>query len=885
MLTGAFPSEEFHNLSLLQNQTFTSLDVNLQQNIEVLLHRLIDMYNKLEEVLAMHKKSLDASKIKALAEKGKNEVKRDMDVNNFVLASLRFPTIRHREEAICEAHQRTFSWIFGSCQQETANTRPWSNFVDWLSEDGGIYWINGKAGSGKSTLMKYIRNHENTLKHLHSWASGTELQVARFYFFNGGNEDQRSHTGLLRSLLHGILSQRTDLIRQVFQEEWNETRKLADQVEKFKEPPKWSWSFAELEKALADLQNASAGRFKLCLFIDGLDEYEGDSEAVVGLFDRLSRSSHIKVCLSSRPWLVFEETLGYHPGLRLQDLTYNDIRTFVQDKLDANPKMLQLIRSNPLEAAQFSKTVVSKANGVFLWVRLVVVSLLNGLRNRDEMSDMQKRLELIPSELDDLYGHMLNRIEPMYHEQASQIFQIFNAARDFALQPTALELEIALSSTFAQAMGAIGNPMSEEEMRTRSLRMRDLLKSRCEGLLEVHEALDKNWESVDDSIDAINLVENQSLQRGNALTVSAQALMVEWKVSYLHRTVKDYLQSEEVRTKLQRTTTGGDLFDPNLALLQSYVVGMKRGLCFRFFYSFDRGRTCWQAVWITVGEAFLYAGKVSSASKQRCCLLQELNVSSYHWYHHPSQVLTGLSYPNTGIPKIAPRRWRRNFFFEAICFGLEDYLQTYLEPSNVDINLFLKCALGMPVEPPNISMRLPKKKFLSPSIVHLLIQRGADPNGFYPQNAMASTIWQLFLYSLYDEGYVEKFDVDVQAENNNTNIDVYELKIKAAMAEVLLRGGANPRVELTQLGLLYPSARGLPTMRTVIADIFGRRCLSQEAALLLDVLKDAESENQHTWQSTSRKAVREEPRKRPWDHDSRETMNDYYGSRARPVSL
>jgi hypothetical protein len=390
---------------------------------------------------------------------------------------------------------------------------------------------------------------------------------------------------------------------------------------------------------------------------------------------------------------------------------------------------------------------------------------------------------------------------------------------------------------------------------------------------------------VDDSIDTLNAEGNQSLEGGNASTVSTQALMVEWKVSYLHRTVKDYLQSEGVRTKLQRTTTGGGLFDPNLALLQSYVVGMKRGLCFRFFYSPDRGKTCGQAVWETVGEAFLYAGKASSVSKQRCSLLQELNISSYHWYHHPSQVLTGLSYPSTGIPKIAPVRWRRDFFLKAICFGLEDYLQTYLEPSNVDINLFLKRALGIPVEPPHISLRLFKKEFLSPSIVHLLLQRGADPNGFYPQNAMASTIWQLFLYSLYDEGYDEKVDVGVQAKNNNTHIDIDELKIRAAMAEVLLQGGANPRAELTQLNLLYHSAKELPTVRTVIGDIFGRKGLWQEAASLLDVLRDAESENQRSWQSTSREPMREEPRKRPWDHDSREAMNNYYGSRARPVSL
>jgi hypothetical protein len=221
-------SEEFHNLSLLQDRTFTSLDKKLQQNIECLLHCLLDTHNKLDEVLAMQRKSLEADASKVAAEHKEKRGERDNMVNDFILASLRFPTISHREEAIREAHKRTFSWIFESCPQQDANTRPWSNFVKWLSEDGGIYWINGKTGSGKSTLMKYVWNSRSTVDHLRSWASGTELQVGRFYFWNGGTEDQRSHTGLLRSLLQGILSSRTDLIRQVFQEEWKEARKLAD---------------------------------------------------------------------------------------------------------------------------------------------------------------------------------------------------------------------------------------------------------------------------------------------------------------------------------------------------------------------------------------------------------------------------------------------------------------------------------------------------------------------------------------------------------------------------------------------------------------------------------------------------------------------------------
>jgi putative ribosome biogenesis GTPase RsgA len=34
--------------------------------------------------------------------------------------------------------------------------QPSPKFADWLENDGGIYWIAGKAGSGKSTLMKYL---------------------------------------------------------------------------------------------------------------------------------------------------------------------------------------------------------------------------------------------------------------------------------------------------------------------------------------------------------------------------------------------------------------------------------------------------------------------------------------------------------------------------------------------------------------------------------------------------------------------------------------------------------------------------------------------------------------------------------------------------------
>jgi hypothetical protein len=364
-------SEESHNLSLLQDQTFTSLDASLQQNIKILLLRLIDIYNKVDEVLTMQK-SLEACTTNLSVDSEAQKRKGDSMVNSFILSSLRFPTISHREEAICETHQRTCSWIFEASPERSLHTRPWSNFVEWLQNDGNVYWVNGKAGSGKSTLMKYIYQNSNTRRHLQAWAGDAKSQIARYYFWNGGSQDQRSHTGLLRSLLHEILNSQQDLIRQVFSAEWNDIREQFDYLNNFDEPPRWSWSFARLERAITDLEIASADKFKLCLFIDGLDEFDGDPENIIEVFRRLSTSAHIKLCLSSRPWLIFEEAFNHGPNLRLENLTWGDIQDYVRDKLDTNPKMQQLVTTDPLQALTFSRTIVSKANGVFLWVKLVV---------------------------------------------------------------------------------------------------------------------------------------------------------------------------------------------------------------------------------------------------------------------------------------------------------------------------------------------------------------------------------------------------------------------------------------------------------------------------------------------------------------------------------
>lgn len=90
-----------------------------------------------------------------------------------------------REEEIITAHPRTFQWIFGDESSSMRQSHPllhFDRFVDWLRCGNGIFHISGKAGSGKSTLMKFLSQHHRTQQELAKWA-GRDLLLLMFPSF------------------------------------------------------------------------------------------------------------------------------------------------------------------------------------------------------------------------------------------------------------------------------------------------------------------------------------------------------------------------------------------------------------------------------------------------------------------------------------------------------------------------------------------------------------------------------------------------------------------------------------------------------------------------------------------------------------------------------
>ncbi|PMD21984.1 hypothetical protein NA56DRAFT_670561 [Hyaloscypha hepaticicola] len=286
-----------------------------------------------------------------------------------------------RQETISVAHQNTFEWIF--CDP-VAHQKLWSNFDQWLESGNGIYWINGKAGSGKSTLMKFVLNHDRTQEKLDIWSQGGKLLTPGFFFWRSGDRDQATQESLLRSLLYDVLERRRELIPAVFPDDWEKWCFLASNnvLISFSD-----WTLAKLKVAFQLLVNQTSHQLRFCFFIDGLDEYSGDHEDIATYFSELSSSEFVKFCLSSRTWPIFRELFQNRPQLRLQDLTFEDIQLYVENRLSSSPRMLHLERTDPESAAQLVQSLVHKACGVFLWVNLVVKSILKGLQG-GKVSDL-----------------------------------------------------------------------------------------------------------------------------------------------------------------------------------------------------------------------------------------------------------------------------------------------------------------------------------------------------------------------------------------------------------------------------------------------------------------------------------------------------------------
>ena len=447
--------------------------------------------------------------------------------DQMLLRSLWFDYRHRRQENVESAHEKTFRWVLEPSSPV--------NFENWVRCQSGIYWIKGKAGSGKSTLMNFLLTHHQAAESLRSWAGAKELVTASFFFWNAGSSLQRSQEGLFRSLLYEIMIQCPDLIRTVCASKAEMFRPFVKEID--------PWTREELWHAIGQLREQSGMRARFCFFIDGLDEYDGDPDHIIGVLESLRSWPDIKLCISSRPWNEFIDAFGRpsDPQLALEDLTREDIEVYVRDTLEENSRFKTLrVRDN--RSQDLVQEIVDKAQGVFLWVRLVVKSLLTGLRNADRISDLQRRLQDFPETLEKYFGHMIASVEPIYRGQTAQAFTYALKTRD----PLSLMTYSFLDEEdLDHLVAARPNPLTRQDIISRQDDMRRRLNGRCKGLLEVG---------------AVDVDSYDDLSSGP-------------RVEFHHRTVRDFLLTKDMQDMLVKNLEPG--FEPIARICKALVAQVK----------------------------------------------------------------------------------------------------------------------------------------------------------------------------------------------------------------------------------------------------------------------------------------------------------------------
>ena len=440
-----------------------------------------------------------------------------------LLSMLRYTTMEFRHSKIAEAHPKTFHQVFSS------------RLKPWLESKDPIFWISGKAGSGKSTLMKHLVHNDMTEICLRSWADNKQLIMSSYFFWINGTEIQRSQEGLIRSILYDILRRYPQLTRSTFPDRW---RLISEHWKLGRHP----FPRTELLEAFQCLMKHVRNSARICLFIDGLDEYDGDHEDLIQVIRATANLPSVRLCLASRPWNVFESAFGENSinKLYLEHVNAPDIRLYVKNKLQDRPDFIALKGRND-QAEALVNELIEKANGVFLWVYLVTRSLVQGLQNFDRISDMQRRLRSFPADLDELFNRMLSSLDPIYQKQAARTFQLaLSACRPMTplnywfadVEEEASDFSIQLSV----------KALSPTEWQSRNHEISRRLNARCKGLLELS-------------------------------TAQGEGHHFETRVDFLHRTAKDFLMTKSIQELLSKWITSD--FDADLVLCRTILAEIK----------------------------------------------------------------------------------------------------------------------------------------------------------------------------------------------------------------------------------------------------------------------------------------------------------------------
>lgn len=299
------------------------------------------------------------------------------------MKALAFDRMDFRRAAIDPAYAYTCQWIF-----EKARFLRWRDPA-FRGSNLGFFWIKGKPGSGKSTIMKCILEHLQRNK--------LECAVVSFFFNARGGNLEKSTEGCYRSLLYQMLEQIPRL----------RTLLRVTNIPSGEQ----GWEIAvvqdKLREAILHLEHES-----LIIVIDALDECKLEEvRDMVYFLDGLAVSTRLqaisfRICLASR----------HYPSI-----TIRSCESLVVEQENAHSKDIHdYVRNNLRIESRAQRHVLvgrlmQKSQGVFLWVVLVT-------RHLNERSDKGLRTGKLMEDISALPAGLNTLIERIISDGASDAY-------------------------------------------------------------------------------------------------------------------------------------------------------------------------------------------------------------------------------------------------------------------------------------------------------------------------------------------------------------------------------------------------------------------------------------------------------------------------------
>jgi tetratricopeptide (TPR) repeat protein len=323
----------------------------------------------------------------------------------------------------------TCSWLL-----QSEKYQQWREAQD--AKKSNFLWIQGKPGSGKSVLAAQI------IRDLESLPDS----VVTYVFCKSGEENKSNLDDILRNIIHQVLCT-TSPYKQALHQYIRNVRLSAKTLH--------AQDIGQLWRLLQQIVEQG---FQLCCVIDGLDECNGTAEEQIFFTNKLSSlmktpKSTTRLAVISRldPLDSDERSQWSRVSIQSQDVR-DDIATYVSTKLQNSA-----VLSRHREKQRLQKQLIDNADGMILWVELMIKELEDGCWDVDSV------LSKPPRGLEAVYTAVLLRMSRSAAiSDIRHVLQLcLAAARPFRLDELSMGLALLKGLHSYEDYRLVGNPDRE----------------------------------------------------------------------------------------------------------------------------------------------------------------------------------------------------------------------------------------------------------------------------------------------------------------------------------------------------------------------------------------------------------------------------------------